>query len=205
MTRHLSAGLVLIVTCCVFTISTKAFIETAKFSSLSRLATAAGRSGSISDRALDRAVEKLPAIVNGNVCRSTILKAGMRLLLQDVDRKSEVQAPQEWKATLAFAEHYLRHGVTCLPQDGEFWLRLAMIRSLQVPFAEEVAALTNMSQLLAPADPDVLEARVAFWKRLSEPALSMTATARRADFALLCSRAGTGVRGKVGDVCTTGN
>lgn len=179
----------------------EAMPQTARFASFVRLAGDVRVEGAISDRKLASAQVYLAPIIEQHICRSDILKAGMRLLLLDLDRKIASQSVEERRESLGFAETYLRHGVSCLPQDGDVWLRLAMIRQLRNSFPEEVATLANMSQMMAPADPDVLEARFSLWKILPPETLALTETARTADINLLCSQKGAGVRRNVKDVC----
>lgn len=196
-----SVVLVLMVVGLVVFMLGDAMPQTARYATFVRLAGDVRVQGEISDNKLAAAQAYLTPIIEQHICRSDILKAGVRLLLLDLDRKAATQTADERKEALGFAETYMRHGISCLPQDGDVWLRLAMIRQLQNSFPEEVATLANMSQMMAPADPDVLEARFALWKILPPDTLALTVSARTADVNLLCSKKGAGVRRNVADVC----
>lgn len=116
------------------------------------------------------AAEGLPAnrlaTCNGEVLRSTLT-----VLLAHLDRADRESAYEVWAQRLGSAEKQVGHALSCLPADGNLWLRLAMLRQAGGEVPGEQAALMALAQQLAPSERRQLVGRLAQWNRLSSATL----------------------------------
>lgn len=122
-------------------------------------------------------------------CRSDIVLAGSRAVLQRVDISNGATDYAGWWASLVAAEKYLRHALGCLPADGNLWLRYAAIDATIAEGPAKAARLMAISAKFSPADQSDLLARVYFWNRLSAETLQEGAETVRHDVKLVLEQA----------------
>ncbi|CDI10358.1 hypothetical protein QE372_003427 [Agrobacterium pusense] len=200
--RVLTVTPVLIVSLFVLLLAAQAFSETRRFSDIIALARIADEDNGLSPDLLTKTVEGLQPVIAEKICRSDIIKAGMRLVLADIDAHAGDASPETDAMRLGFAETYMRHALSCLPANGDVWLRLAMVRSLRNASAMEIAVLTNFSQLYGPADANLIRGRFVIWQQFTKGALPQAEAAREADTAIVCGRQGEILRWSLRHVCS---
>jgi hypothetical protein len=67
---------------------------------------------------------------------------------------------------LTAANSALTEGLRCFPQDGNLWLRLAMVESAQGGPSPRVEHMLKMSAAKAPAEAWIVASRIAFASRM---------------------------------------
>lgn len=159
----------------------------ARFSGLLQLSDAVDRGSNISPEAFDRYLPDTVAIVNEDICRQDILNAGKKVVMRDLDRRNPLIDPH-WNEVVASAQRYIRHGLSCLPTDGDLWLRLAMLREVEAAPGDEIAALMQQSQMLDPASGPLIVTRMSLWSRLPETVLQAAGPSFSTDLATLCAK-----------------
>lgn len=172
----------------VLAVAANGVTETYRYFGLVSLAKKADREGSVPEEALTSAVRNLPQIMQDHVCRADIIRAGTRLLLLDVDRTTQGLESGQLRSALVFPETFLRYALSCRPQDGDIWLRLAMVRSMRYDLSSEIAEMVHMSQMLAPGDVNVIEGRLSLWASLSDRTQSLLKDSYAADVAVVCNQ-----------------
>lgn len=205
ISRSLPVVLVLVFSVAALAVSIRGLVENIHFSSMMALARYADRDGSVSSDALADSLPVIDEVISRDICRSDILKAGMRLTLLHIDATSRKQPTEDWTRSLDKGEALARHALSCLPGDGDVWLRLAMIRSLRVALPEETAALLTISQKLSPADANAIRGRLTFWRSLPPATLYLAKKAIENDIAVLCSPTGTTLRKEMHYECSDGS
>lgn len=130
----------------------------------------------------------LRALVTGRLpanrletCNGEVLRASLTVLLADLDRIDRDQAYDAWAERLGQAERQVLHSLTCLPGDGNLWLRLAMLRQAGGEVPQEQASLMALSQQLDPSQERQLVGRLAHWNRLSSATLALSREEAAAD------------------------
>ncbi|PPJ49381.1 hypothetical protein C0075_02120 [Rhizobium sp. KAs_5_22] len=110
-------------------------------------------------------------VVSDDYCRSDIVRAGLTVKLAELDQRNSYYDYDAWAEGLAATERYIRHAIGCTPTDGNFWLRLAMVRRAIAERPEEIAFLMQQSVNYAPAEQAVLAARFIVWNAAGERTL----------------------------------
>lgn len=199
---------VLIISIFVLAVTAQAFSESRRFSDIVAMARIADDKNGLEPDLLANTVSQLHPVIAEKICRSDIVKAGLRLVLADLDASIGKLTPEATAARLGFAETYIRHSLSCLPANGDVWLRLAMVRSLRNASPLETAVLMNFSQLYGPADANLIRGRFAMWRQFPRDTLPQAEAARDADTAIVCGKEGEILRWTLRDVCPqepTGN
>ncbi|QIB40115.1 hypothetical protein G3A56_19530 [Rhizobium oryzihabitans] len=192
---------VLIVSVFVLSIAAQAFSETRRFSDVVAMAGIADDRNGLAPDMLAQAVDGLRPVIAERICRSDIVKAGLRLVLADLDANGKDVASKAGAARLGFAETYVRHALFCFPANGDVWLRLAMVRALRNASPLEIAVLMNFSHLYGPADANLIRGRFVMWQQFPKEALPQAEAARNADTAVVCGREGEILRWTLRDAC----
>jgi len=116
-------------------------------------------------------------VVSDDYCRSDIVRAGLTVKLAELDQRNSYYDYDAWAAALAATERYIRHAIGCMPTDGNFWLRLAMVRRAIAERPEEIAFLMQQSVNYAPAERAVLVGRFTVWNAAGERTLEVARAA----------------------------
>lgn len=181
-----------------------AFKETwysSRFANVLSIAQDVDTYGSVPNETLLASMDSLSEIVDDNVCRSDIVKAGMSLVLKDLDYRYQLQEIASRSNGLIFAERYLRHALKCLPVDGNVWLRFAMVRYARTSNLEELAHSISLSQQLAPAEENIILGRFALWNSAPAQLQQKAAAAYNADKNAVCGSRWNLVRKQLPDLC----
>lgn len=120
-------------------------------------------------------------VVSDDYCRSDIVRAGLTVKLAELDQRNSYYDYDAWAEGLAATERYIRHAIGCTPTDGNFWLRLAMVRRAIAERPEEIAFLMQQSVNYAPAEQAVLAARFIVWNAAGERTLQAARAALDTD------------------------
>ncbi|KJF69050.1 hypothetical protein RS75_03495 [Rhizobium nepotum 39/7] len=192
---------VLIISLFVLSVAAEAFSATRRFSDIVAMAKIADAKNGLAPNLLTKTVERLRPVVEEKICRSDIIKAGLRLVLADLDANGKDQALEAGAKRLGFAETYIRHALFCIPANGDIWLRLAMVRSLRNASPMEIAVLMNFSQHYGPADANLIRGRFVMWQQFPKDTLPQAEAARDADTAIVCGKGGEVLRRTLRNVC----
>jgi hypothetical protein len=192
---------VLIISVFVLSVAAQAFSEARRFSDIVAMARIADDRNGLAPDLLATAVDGLRPVVAERICRSDIVKAGLRLVLADLDANGKDVTSKTGAERLGFAETYIRHALFCFPANGDVWLRLAMVRSLRNASPLEIAVLMNFSHLYGPADANLIRGRFVMWQQFPKEALPQAEAAREADTAVVCGKEGEILRWTLRDAC----
>jgi hypothetical protein len=146
--------------------------ETSRFGSLFPLAENLEGGTAVPADVVARYAARTDAIVAENYCRSDILMAGASVVLSNLDRQNQSTDYDGWVDAMTRGDRYFEHAISCLPTNGNFWVRLAMIRKAVAERPAEIVALMGESVRQTPADQDVLIARYYMWNRVSPETLA---------------------------------
>jgi hypothetical protein len=142
-------------------------LTTARFITLQRLAEKLETGDIVRAKAVAYYAASTDRIIDGNYCRYDIIRAGVSATLADVDRLNSSNNRKAWNEAVARADRLLLHAIGCMPTDGNYWVRLAMVRWTKGEKPDELARLLQQSAWLAPAEKNVLAARFFLWNRVS--------------------------------------
>lgn len=196
------ATILTVLTCLVaLVVSVMALRQSARYSVLGATMDRVLRGNKITEERMAEMLALLPSVSADGVCRADIIKPAIGLMLLDVDRKNTTADDAVWHRTLSDAERFLRYALNCQPYDGDIWLRLAMIRSMEGALPEELATLFITSQRLAPVHPDTLPARLRLWPTLDAETQRLTTAQRNKDIAMLCAPTGQWMRKQFPNMC----
>jgi hypothetical protein len=106
-------------------------------------------------------------------CNGLVLRASLTVLLAHLDRADRTSDYEAWAQRHGAAERQVSHALTCLPADGNLWLRLAMLRQAAGEVPSDQAALMALAQQRTPAERRQLVGRLAQWNRLSPATLAL--------------------------------
>ncbi|CUX47034.1 hypothetical protein [Agrobacterium fabrum] len=199
--KILAVAPVLVISVFVLSVAAEAFSQSRRFSDIVAMAKIADDNNGLAPALLAATVPELSSVVTEKICRSDIVKAGLRLVLADLDANGADPASASGMARVDFAETFIRHSLFCLPANGDVWLRLAMVRSLRNASPMEVAVLMNFSQLYGPADANLIRGRFVMWQKFQRDALPQAVAARDADTAVVCGKEGEILRWTLAAVC----
>ncbi len=108
-----------------------------------------------------------------STCRADILRAAMTVQMAALDLESITSDYSSWAQALERADRFIAHYVQCLPTDGNGWLRKALISRATAELPAALAELLAQSARLAPAEGQVLRARLALWKAVSAQTIGL--------------------------------
>jgi hypothetical protein len=152
------------------------------------------RDRSVSQELFARSLLQVGKLVEDHVCQSEFVKAALTVSLFRLDMQNPDVDYDNWSNALERADKVARFALQCLPSDGNFWVRFAMVRQAIGEQPEEIAKLVTLSQLYAPAEENTIAARFRLYNRLTQPSLALTAAPLRADLAVVCSLKGAALR-----------
>ncbi len=78
------------------------------------------RARSLVSETYDRGIEQ--------ECQSAFVKPFLTVLLAGLDARNPNSEYEKWFEALGQTEQFLRHTLSCLPTDGNLWVRYAMVR-----------------------------------------------------------------------------
>lgn len=134
------------------------------------------------------------AVADENLCQSDFLRSGYVILLAALDLENQDSGYDAWASALGRAEAFGRHALGCSPTNGNFWLRMAMLRQAEGEEPREIFRLVDNSQLYAPAEERVIAGRYALYGRLSGASITLLAPVIDRDLGIICSDSGNGIR-----------
>ncbi len=140
----------------------------------------------VSAAMLGRATARAADLVSERLCQSEFVKAAVVVSLVNLDRQDQDRDYDAWASALGLAEDVTRFSLTCRPTDGNFWLRLAMVRQTISEQPQEIARLVTLSQLYAPAEQTVITSRYSLYNRLTPETLALLAAPIGSDIGLIC-------------------
>jgi hypothetical protein len=155
------------------------FLLTARYGVYTTLASLIDRGSPVSQSAVTTyaaKAEELPA-----TCRTDLLNAAITVAMRDIDQMRNLDDQAGWVASLRSLEPRLRAALGCVPTDGMLWERLAVVRWFLGGSAQEEAHLLILSQAYGPGELDVLQTRIAQWKRVSPAVIDLAGDALRSD------------------------
>lgn len=155
--------------------------DNARFGNLFALAERIESGDQIDPNVIARYRYLIEEVISGGHCRSEILMAGATVTLADLDNNKASILSSEWINAAAAVEAYLKHVTACAPLNANFWLRLAMVSDALGRPAERVAEEMILAQALAPAEQDLIIARLYAWNRMDASILRLAHHAVEAD------------------------
>lgn len=159
-----------------------------RFVDAGRLASWIERGGIVGSETILRTGGRLESLTAQGVCQSDAVKAGATLALSRLDHTDQINAFPQWVETADRTDAYLVHALSCLPTNGNLWLRLAMVRHAIAEVPASLEHLVQLSQLYAPAEADVLRARLLMFNRLSPVGMSALAPIWKTDVNVACGQ-----------------
>jgi hypothetical protein len=177
-----------------FALSTLQIYRFTRFGEMRYIAAQVERQSPVSRDRLDRAIADARLVVEDKLCQSEFIRAALTLSLIDLDRQNADRDYEAWAKALEQADRTASFALSCSPTNGNFWVRLAMIRQTITEQPDEVARLVTLSQLYAPAEQNVIAARYRLYNRVSEQTLEKAAAPVAADLELICAPAGAALR-----------
>lgn len=155
--------------------------QTAHFGSLFPLAQKLETGAPVSADVLSRYVKLAGEVTAGEYCRSDIVMAGATVILADLDRQNQSLDYDAWADAISRGEGYFEHAISCTPTNGNYWLRLALIRRAVAERPAELATLMRESVLMAPADQDIIIGRFSLWNNASAATLEAARSSVESD------------------------
>ncbi len=125
-------------------------------------------------------------MIPSKVCNTDLLKAGTTLVLGRLEHTSSRQDYDAWLTSIRKADAFLRHALACVPEQGNFWARLAMVRQQLAEEPEEVLKLLELSQHYAPAELTAIKGRLLVVQKASSITLQRVANILSSDLAVIC-------------------
>lgn len=165
-------------------------------SDIRRMAGRIERKISVGNDRVSRAGTDADALGRQGVCLSDVVKSGLTVELKRLDGINQIKEFPRWAEIADRTDAYLLHALSCLPTNGNFWLRMAMVRQAIAEVPTSLGHFLQLSQLYAPAEADVLRTRLLMLNRLSPVGVSALAPIWQADVKVACGqRFSWGVRG----------
>ncbi len=158
------------------------------FTEIGRVAGRVERGIPVGEDRISRAGSIADALGGQGVCLSDVVKSGLTVELRRLDGIDQIRDFPQWVEIANRTDVYLLHAVSCLPTNGNFWLRMAMVRQAIAEVPTSLEHFMRLSQLYAPAEADVLRARLLLLGRLSPIGLSALAPIWKADVKVACGQ-----------------
>ena len=117
--------------------------------------------------ALLRVAQNLSGDTGFGTCDAVLVRSAITVSLAALDRVDRDAEYDAWASLLQRSQALVTHGLTCMPADGNLWLRLAMLRQASGEVQQEQATLLTLSQRYSPAEFRTLVGRLAQWNRVS--------------------------------------
>lgn len=161
-----------IVLSAIFTILSVAQIrQLAEFGSLFSVAESLVKGQDAPASLIHARATNVDEIVADDICLTDIVTAGAVVVLADLDRADPDKDYDAWVAAFRRAQTYFEHAVSCSPTNGNYWLRLAMVKQAIAERPEEITRLMSQSIKWAPAENGTLLGRFALWNKVSDATL----------------------------------
>lgn len=150
------------------------FLQTAQFADLFLSEQALLPEDSTNAAEIGRLANQAADVVSTGACRSDILDAGLNFIMRDLDLQDPIQHYDDWSKSVARADVFIQHALACSPANGDYWVRLAMVRRAAGENPGELSLLMSKSVALAPSEISVLRARFSVWRRASATTLALS-------------------------------
>ncbi len=147
--------------------------------------------------ALDRLVSETYDRGIEQECQSAFVKPFLTVLLAGLDARNPNSEYEKWFEALGQTEQFLRHTLSCLPTDGNLWVRYAMVRQASAEQSDEIHRLVGLSQRYSPAEENAITARYFLYNRLTNMTLEKISIEVRKDVEILCSPSAAFLRVKI--------
>lgn len=130
--------------------------------------------------------DRADGMVSSKVCNMDLLKAGGTLVLGRLERTSSLKDYHSWLTSTKKADAFFRHALACVPNQGNFWARLAMVRQQLAEEPAEVLQLLQLSQRYAPAELTAIKGRLLVIQRASGITLERVTNILSEDLGVIC-------------------
>ncbi|MEI1246822.1 hypothetical protein [Rhizobium aouanii] len=156
--------------------------------SISIVAERIERGETVADDVVTKYASRSVDVVGGHYCRSDIVAAGVTLVLAQLDRQNVNVNYDGWAAAASSARQYLRHALSCMPTNSNFWLRLAAVQSTIAEEPVSIAGMMKRSVVLAPNDQVMILARFYFWNGFTDATLAAAKSVLDSDLMTMLKR-----------------
>ncbi|MDH6201862.1 MULTISPECIES: hypothetical protein [Rhizobium] len=156
--------------------------------SISIVAERIERGETVADDVVAKYASRSVDVVDGHYCRSDIVAAGVTLVLAQLDRQNVNINYDGWAAAASSARQYLRHALSCMPTNSNFWLRLAAVQSTIAEEPVSIAGMMKRSVVLAPHDQVMILTRFYFWNDFTDATLAAAKRALDSDLMTMLKR-----------------
>lgn len=156
--------------------------------SISIVAERIERGETVADDVVTKYASRSVDVVGGHYCRSDIVAAGVTLVLAQLDRQNVNVNYDGWAAAASSARQYLRHALSCMPTNSNFWLRLAAVQSTIAEEPVSIAGMMKRSVVLAPNDQVMILTRFYFWNGFTDATLAAAKSALDSDLMTMLKR-----------------
>lgn len=159
-----------------------------RFVDIGRMAARIESGAVVGTEAVLRTAASVDTKIGQGTCLSDVVKAGATVELARLDRSDLTNAFPQWVEAADRTDAYLVRALSCLPTNGNLWLRLAMVRQAIAEVPTSLEHFVQLSQFYAPAEADVLRARLLMFNRLSPLGMSALAPIWKADVDVACGQ-----------------
>ncbi|MDV4153463.1 hypothetical protein R1521_03840 [Rhizobium brockwellii] len=177
-----------IVTVILVVLAGRELYASIRTASISIVAERIERGETVADDVVTKYASRSVDVVEGHYCRSDIVAAGVTLVLAQLDRQNVNVNYDAWAAAASSAHQYLRHALSCMPTNSNFWLRLAAVQSTISEEPASIAGMMKRSVALAPYDQLMVLTRFYFWNDFTDSTLAAAARALDSDLMTMLKR-----------------
>ena len=140
----------------------------------------------ISEKIVEGLLPKAVSVMARGICQSEYIRAALTLVLANLDRQDVERDFERWSRAIELADYVATFAVSCSPTDGNFFVRLAMVKQAVIEQPEELARLIRFSQLYAPAEANAIAARYKLYNRLTPQTLALVEGEFASDLNVIC-------------------
>ena len=187
-------GILVVLSIFVLWLSATQISRFARFGALQPMAHRLQSGTPTATQAIRDLVPMADGVREAGICQGVFVKSGFTVLLAALDIESQDTGYDAWVTAMQRADAFGRHALGCLPINGDFWLKLARLHQAAGEQPSEIFQLLNNSQLYAPAEPQVLAGRYAFYGHLTEASLQLLGDTIANDVRAICSQSGNDMR-----------
>ncbi|MGO7041035.1 hypothetical protein ACCS60_22025 [Rhizobium acaciae] len=177
-----------IVTVVLMVLAGRELYVSIRTASISIVAERIERAETVADDVVTKYAPRSVDVVDGHYCRSDIVAAGVTLVLAQLDRQNVNVNYDGWAAAASSARQYLRHALSCMPTNSNFWLRLAAVQSTIAEEPVSIAGMMKRSVMLAPHDQVMILTRFYFWNDFTDATLAAAKSALDSDLMTMLKR-----------------
>lgn len=149
------------------------FWQTTRYSDITYTASRLEAGKTVAPDVVARLASTLGGLVDAGECRSDILASAVSVALADLDARDALADYDGWAASISAADRLLAFATTCVPTNGNFWARLAMLRQAEAENPTELAGLIDRSVWFAPSESGVIAARCVIWRKATDETLRL--------------------------------